>query len=292
MKSHVSMIVAAMLCAAAGSLHAADEFTRFENARYIPHPANDGDSFHFATGNTQYLGRLYYADCPETAAESDVDARRVREQTRYFGLDSPQQTTQYGRAARTFTAEQLARPFTVETTFANALGRSAGGRIYVFVTTADGRDLGERLVENGYARAFGVSRRSPSGVSREDVEAHLKDVELAAAMRHAGVWAESDPGRLVAMRAEQREEKRERAVEEEQAARVENGGGFDINHANEKELQAINGIGPVLARRIVEGRPYSAIDDLQKVSGISRPMLEKIRPYLKLNAGFEPAAAN
>jgi hypothetical protein len=35
------------------------------NCRYLPNPANDGDSFHVAAGNKKYLFRLYFVDAEE-----------------------------------------------------------------------------------------------------------------------------------------------------------------------------------------------------------------------------------
>jgi competence protein ComEA len=55
----------------------------------------------------------------------------------------------------------------------------------------------------------------------------------------------------------------------------------DINSASEAELQALNGIGPVKARAIVEYRkkngPFGNVDDLQNVKGIGPATLGKIR---------------
>jgi competence ComEA-like helix-hairpin-helix protein len=53
----------------------------------------------------------------------------------------------------------------------------------------------------------------------------------------------------------------------------------DLNTATGKELQSIKGIGPVLAERIIAGRPYRTVDDLLKVKGIGPKRLENIRPY-------------
>jgi competence protein ComEA len=59
-----------------------------------------------------------------------------------------------------------------------------------------------------------------------------------------------------------------------------------INTASARELNAIPGIGPVLAERIIGFRiqrgAFSRIDDLAKVKGIGRKTLEKIRPYITL----------
>ncbi len=54
-------------------------------------------------------------------------------------------------------------------------------------------------------------------------------------------------------------------------------GQININTAPEEELQKITGIGPVLAQRIIEARPFYSLDDLIKVSGIGEKTLQKIK---------------
>ena len=51
---------------------------------------------------------------------------------------------------------------------------------------------------------------------------------------------------------------------------------ININTAPANELQKIIGIGPTLAQRIIEARPFSSIKDLVKVNGIGDKTLEKI----------------
>ncbi|WP_117237750.1 ComEA family DNA-binding protein [Thermus sediminis] len=53
-----------------------------------------------------------------------------------------------------------------------------------------------------------------------------------------------------------------------------------LNRASLEDLEALPGIGPVLARRILEGRPYETVEDLLKVKGIGPATLEKLRPYV------------
>jgi DNA uptake protein ComE-like DNA-binding protein len=36
----------------------------------------------------------------------------------------------------------------------------------------------------------------------------------------------------------------------------------------------------VIARRIIEGRPYRSVDDLDRVKGIGKKRLEEVRPVL------------
>jgi DNA uptake protein ComE-like DNA-binding protein len=57
--------------------------------------------------------------------------------------------------------------------------------------------------------------------------------------------------------------------------------GVNVNTASEAELEALPGIGPALAGRIIASRPYSNAADLDQVKGIGPKMLEKIGPYLR-----------
>ncbi|RME82040.1 MAG: ComEA family DNA-binding protein, partial [Caldilineae bacterium] len=57
-------------------------------------------------------------------------------------------------------------------------------------------------------------------------------------------------------------------------------GPVDLNTATAEELEALPGIGPKTAEAIIEGRPYSAVDDLLRVKGIGEKTLEKLRPYV------------
>lgn len=60
----------------------------------------------------------------------------------------------------------------------------------------------------------------------------------------------------------------------------------DVNRAGEQELQALPGVGPALARRIVEWRaengPFRTPADLEKVRGIGPKMRERIEPLVRL----------
>jgi len=130
--------------------------------------------------------RLYFVDCPETSAGTDTDARRVREQMRYFGLPGAKETVELGKKAGEFTKKALAEPFTVYTSFASAGGRTAGGRVYCFVSTSAGNDLASMLTVAGFARVKGVGRKTPGGVSREETVQRLRDLESAAMMKRCG----------------------------------------------------------------------------------------------------------
>ncbi len=58
----------------------------------------------------------------------------------------------------------------------------------------------------------------------------------------------------------------------------------DINRATRDELEALPGIGPVLAGRILEYRerhgPFRSLDDLLKVKGIGPKTVARIAPFV------------
>ncbi len=59
---------------------------------------------------------------------------------------------------------------------------------------------------------------------------------------------------------------------------------LNLNTATAEQLEAIPGIGPVLAQRIVEYRKthgkFQSVDDLLEVQGIGQKRLENMRPYV------------
>src|SRR4030067_417846 len=175
----------------------------FSNGRLINDPANDGDSFLVEANGKSFHVRLYFVDCPETVIAFTGDAQRVREQTRYFGLSDAKRTIHFGNEAKTFVDHVQIKPFTVHTAFASALGRSSKGRVYGFITTADGNDLASLLVKNGFARTHGIGRKTPAGTSRDEMFEILRDMEISAILKHIDIWPERDPDPIHELRARQ-----------------------------------------------------------------------------------------
>jgi len=54
----------------------------------------------------------------------------------------------------------------------------------------------------------------------------------------------------------------------------------DLNTADIDQLQTLPGIGSTMAERIIAARPFSAIEDLQRVSGIGQVAIDRWRPFI------------
>jgi chaperonin cofactor prefoldin len=54
----------------------------------------------------------------------------------------------------------------------------------------------------------------------------------------------------------------------------------DPNVADIETLDQLPGVGPAMARRIAEARPFTGPEDMLRVSGISAAFLERLRPFL------------
>ena len=227
----------------------------------------------------QHVVRLYFADCPETGATAPGDARRIREQTRYFGLDNPLLTVGFGKKAKAFVEKQLEDPFEVTTAFASALGRSTKPRVYGFVKTSEGKDLAELLVASGLARSHGVSRALPDGTSADEVEARLDDIEDQAAMTRLGLWAKTDTRKLIEGRELNRAD--ERADEELKRRLTPKVEPMDVNSAGVETLKLLPGIGEKTALAIIGNRPFKSLADLDEVPGIGPKTLEAIKPFVR-----------
>ena len=263
-------------------LFADSQLTAYPGSVLVDSEVNDGDSFTVSTGSSVIHLRLYFADCPEKVVLQSHDARRVQEQAGYFGYQDPSFVKSMGARAAEFTKEILSEPFTVYTSHAKALGGRTSERIYGFVVTADGKDLGELLVEQGYARNFGVSRQNYKGDSLREVENRMRDLESAAMLARRGVWEQSNPDLVVKYREIQRQEKEELNLLMTMAVGHLDKP-IDINSADQLMLEKLPGIGPVTAARIIESRPFRSLEDLKKVRGIGDKMFDSLLPFIRID---------
>lgn len=69
----------------------------------------------------------------------------------------------------------------------------------------------------------------------------------------------------------------------------------DVNEADERELDRLPGVGPALARAIVEDRerngPFNSLGDLERVAGLGSSKVARLEPHVALPAGATAGGA-
>jgi DNA uptake protein ComE-like DNA-binding protein len=276
-------ILALLLSLGVSPLRAGEHWVTYQDCRLIPNPANDGDSFHVRAGRKEFIFRLYFVDTPETDASLP---ERVAEQAKYFRVSVPQ-TLQIGAEAERFTREKLSRPFTVETCKEDARGRSRLPRYFAFVEMGS-EDLAETLVRNGLARVYGAPGHPPDRAAPATEKRKLEQLERNAKSQKLGGWG-VEAGRLNTRATTSPSGSPPAGADSFEAffhpKKLESapnpGAKLDVNSASVEALQALPGIGPVLAERIIAARPFQSADELQRVQGIGAKKYGLLRPFFQ-----------
>ena len=67
----------------------------------------------------------------------------------------------------------------------------------------------------------------------------------------------------------------------------------DLNHATASDLEALPGIGPKLAQRVIEHRashgPFAKVEDLRQVEGIGHKKFDRLRPHVLVTNTRSPS---
>ena len=77
--------------------------------------------------------------------------------------------------------------------------------------------------------------------------------------------------------------------EAKKVAKTAPAGPVDLNNASQSELEALNGVGPATAKKIIAGRPFASVGDLSK-AGVSAATIAKITPMVMVGKVAAPAA--
>ena len=129
-------------------------------------------------------------------------------------------------------------------------------------------DVVERL-----ERVDRVERAAPDTAAREPRRAARAPREPAADARR--VSRDAPPAR----ESDSRREPRAPHAARRDAPMPETP--LDVNRASAPELARLPGIGPALAARIVQARPFAALDEVARVRGLRAQTVERLRPLLK-----------
>lgn len=80
-------------------------------------------------------------------------------------------------------------------------------------------------------------------------------------------------------------------VQEKAKEKAKSSDPLDVNSATPAELMELPGIGEVIAKKIVDGRPYKTLDDLSK-AGVNAATLAKIKPLTTVRPLPTPVDVN
>lgn len=252
----------------------------------------DGDSFHLAAKGKNYIFRLYFVDAPET---DDSYPDRVKAQAEYFGADL-KRTLALGEEATNFARKFLrAGGVTVTTCWEDARGASAQPRFYAVIESAQG-NLAVELVKNGLARVYGMPTpdRWPGGKPADAFVEDLERLEAEAKREKVGGWgggtdkaapktddswpfrAKSAVPPIPPIQPNPAYKSKFPARTPAPATGAHGSLRLNLNSATAAELEALPKIGPVYARKIIEGRPWHRAEDIVSISGLTEKSLAEI----------------
>ena len=236
----------------------------------MDHGSNDGDSFRIELADgRKFQFRLYFVDTPETGL---FYPDRVNEQAAYFGV-SQKDVLKLGHQASDFSKAFLeSGTFTVWTEWKDAWGMQKRYAALVY----RGKDsLVEQLVAEGLVRIHGFTPMQPwVGVdSITDYHTQLERLEMRARQTHVGGW----------LRTKELASGGDVRLPVEVQGRTDGDAGIiDLNTASMEDLKSLPGIGPVIADRILQARPFERLEDLLEIKGIGHQLLEALRSKVTL----------
>jgi len=239
-----------------------------EGCRLVSSPVNDGDSFLMVCNNEKFVFRLYWVDALET---SEAFRDRIIEQARYFSIPE-EAVTDAGKLATKFTRDFLRGEFTVITKWEDARSSPSNKRYFALVKKGD-KYLSTELLLAGLARLYGkpTEEKWPGGVMPRTFLGRLKNNERQAQREEYGIWA-------LARGSMQMEglEALAAATVSEESSELPSGPAIaitedqlNVNTASAAELDALPGIGPALAARIIGARPILTVESMVEIPGIS-----------------------
>jgi DNA uptake protein ComE-like DNA-binding protein len=123
------------------------------------------------------------------------------------------------------------------------------------------------------------------GVSASNIE-KLKKVAMAGKSSHTSEAKSESASKESSSSKSSKEKPSTAAKASKEPAKTSGGtpGRLDLNRASEKDLEALPGVGPATAQKIIAGRPYTSIDDLAR-AGVPKSTIDKIASHVYVRGG-------
>jgi competence protein ComEA len=319
MRTRSALLGAALWLLCSGLTSAREPWVVLKDCRLVRSEASDADSFHVKAGGKEYIFRLYFVDAPETDMSIEDRVREqakyfglTPEQTITLGEHARRFTRE--KLAQPFTVRtcmqdamgrsKMARHYAfVETSegdlaellTANGLARIHGAEAQPAGLRSPERywDKLKRLEREAKQLKVGawgapsgrMTARSPKAQPKtgpNSFDAFFHPERLAAADGSGTSTPAETPSPPPAAIFPPRFGTSSPVSAISPSSSVSSvGGKLDVNAATSADLLAIPGIGPVLAQRIIEARPFQSADDLINVKGIGPKKFETIREHFR-----------
>jgi competence protein ComEA len=130
---------------------------------------------------------------------------------------------------------------------------------------------------------------SKAGLSAKKVESFKSSLTVGGAPAPAAPAAAKEEKKSAKETAKKGEAAPKTQAKEPKAAETVSGAPVDLNTADLKALEALPGVGPATAQKIIAARPFKSVDDLSKVKGMSKAKVEALKD--KVTVGQEKAVA-
>ncbi len=129
-----------------------------------------------------------------------------------------------------------------------------------------------------------VDELSKSGLSKKDIETLKPQVTVGAAPATAPASVTTSAPKADAKAPEKSKEvKKDKEGKKETKAKLAPGQKVNLNSASQADIELLPEIGPVKAKAIIAGRPYSKPEDVMKVKGIKQKTFDKIKDNITVN---------
>ena len=130
---------------------------------------------------------------------------------------------------------------------------------------------------------------SKAGLSAKKIESFKSSLAVGGALAPATPAAAKKEKSSAKVTGKKGEAAPGTKAKEVKAAAPVSGAPVDLNTADLKALEALPGVGPATAKKIIAARPFKSVDDLSKVKGMSKAKLEALKD--KVIVAQEKAAA-
>ena len=130
---------------------------------------------------------------------------------------------------------------------------------------------------------------SKAGLSAKKIESFKSSLTVGGALAPVAPAAAKEEKKSAKETRKKGEAAPTTPAKEQKAAEPGLGAPVDLNTADLKALEALPGVGPATAKKIIAARPFKSVDDLNKVKGMSKAKVEALKD--KVIVGQEKAAA-